>query len=102
MFTRYTPIEKYADEVIDQAINFAGVLDDGESVSSGEVKILDLESTDVTSTLCPGGASTSGDSVTYRLVAAGTPGMTYHVYALATLDTGEVLGECMRMFIPTP
>ena len=102
MFTRFTPIEKYAGEVIDQAADFTDVLADGESVSSGEVKILDTDSTDVTSTLCPGGASTSGDSVTYRLAAAGTTGLTYHVYALATLDTGEVLGQCLRMFIPTP
>ena len=102
MFTRFIPMQKYADEVIDQAVDFSGVLADGESVTGGGLKIVDVDANDVTSTLAPAGGSYSGSSVTYRLVAAGTVGMIYHVYALATLNTGEVLGQCLRMFIPTP
>ena len=101
MFTRYETIEKYASEVIDQAVDFSGVLASGESVSSGDIEIYELDGTDVTSTLCSGGASVSDDSVTYRL-SAGTSGETYHVYAYATLNTGEKLGQCLRMFIPIP
>ncbi len=102
MFTRFIPFEKYADEVIDQGVDFAGVLQGSESVTAAGVKAVDVEGSDVTSTLIPDPASLDGSIVQYRLVAAGIPGYTYHIYALATLDTGEVLGQLLRMFIPEP
>jgi len=102
MAVRAINIEKYVDEILDQSVDFEDVLADGESVSSGAVKIKDSTDTDVTSTLAPAGGSSSGTSVEYRLAAAGTAGMTYSVYALATLNTGEVLGQRFRMTLSKP
>lgn len=102
MFTRYIPIEKYAQEIIDQGVDFAPVLKGSESVTGAAVVVVDVDGNDVTTTLVVGSASQDGSIVQYRLADAGDPGATYHIYALATLDTGEVLGQLLRMYLPEP
>jgi hypothetical protein len=102
VFERVIPFEKYVYEITDQGVDFGPVLESGEVSSAAGIKVVDAAANDVTSTLVPGGASLDGDIVTYRLADEGTPGMTYFIYALLTLGSGEVLGQCLRMSIPSP
>lgn len=90
-------ISKLPDEAVAQAVDFAPVLLPGESVSSGAVQI---------DTDPPGGVTTgiitnpgsSGDTVTFDL-AAGVSGTRYLIDALATLNTGQVIGQRLRLTV---
>lgn len=94
--------EKYAGEILDQGVDFAGELIDGESVSGGDIEAYDSFGNTVTDALAPNGASASDGVVQYRLEAEGIPGKTYHVYVYAILNTGEKIGQLLVMSIPKP
>ena len=52
--------------------------------------------------LAPGGASVNGTQVIYRLVAAGTVGAVYYAFVTATLNTGEIVGQRIKLTILKP
>ena len=97
MAHRVIDVTKYAQEIIDQEVDFVDVLEGGESVSSGAVEAYNNEGTDVTSSLIPGGASVSTTKVTYQIVAYGNAGEVFALYVLATLNTGEKIGQLLRV-----
>ncbi len=94
--------EKYAGEILDQGVNFAGELIDGETVSGGDIEIYDVVGNTVTDALAPNGAAAAETVIQYRLEAEGIPGKTYHVYVYALLNTGEKIGQLLVMSIPKP
>lgn len=95
-------LEKYAGEILDQGVDFAGELIEGESVSSGDIVVFEANGNVVTDVLAPNGASADEAVIQYRLEAEGIPGKTYHVYVYAILNTGEKIGQLLVMSIPKP
>ena len=97
MAHRVIDISKYAQEIIDQEVDFVDVLEGGESVSSGSVEAYNNEGTDITTSLIPGGASVSTTKVTYQITNYGNAGEVYALYVFATLNTGEKNGQLLRL-----
>jgi hypothetical protein len=92
-------IDKHPSEVQLREVDFAPVLDAGETVSSGAVEIRDYSGADVTGMVSAVGSTAS--TVTYTL-SAGTPGTLFFLEALATTSTGAVRGQRFRLEIPGP
>lgn len=95
------PFDKYGTEIVNQVVDFADVLEPGETISVRGVKAMKFtDHSDVTSSLITNIGGT-GTEVTYT-VSAGDVGQSYWLDVSATLNNAEVLVQRFRMFVPSP
>lgn len=86
----YTFSPKDPEEVVTLVINFANLLEQGETINSAAVTVEDQAGANQTAMLV-GNADISAAPIVRQQVTGGTNGTTYLVRAKATMSSGRVL-----------
>lgn len=91
-----------AGEKLAHSVDFSPVLQISELIQTESVKIYDRFGNDVTSTILVAASTGHTDSEISYSVQSGDPGEHYWLHVLATLNTGEIIGQRLQMTIAEP
>ena len=94
------PDEKYPGETVSQSVDFTALLD-GDTVSTGSIVVHDRGGVDRTSAMLSGSVTNTTSTVDYTLTG-GTAGEIYTVTVLATLSSGDIRGQRVRIKVTPP
>ena len=88
--------EKYTGESMKQAVDFANVLDAGETVTGGGATAKRLDTGASAPEVLTGSPTVVGNTVVYQ-VTGGTVGISYVIQVSATLSSAETYMQMVRM-----